>query len=157
MVESAARLPAAQRRAEHRLPARAPTLKGHLQVARSTPLHDRQRELGAIDELIDRTHGGSGCALAMVGPPGIGRTALLEHARACAGERGFSILVARGVWHERELPFGVAHQALDRPLGDRVRGLLLANAAEDAVVLDLHAALMALAERTPTLLVKIGR
>src|SRR5262245_21467342 len=119
-------------------------------MVHATPLHDRRRELGAIDELIDSTQRGSGSALAIVGPPGIGRTALLEHARRRAGEREFTILVARGVWHERELPFGVAHQALDWA-GDGVRALL--QAAEDSVVVDLHAALMALAQRAPVLLI----
>src|ERR1700752_4096685 len=98
----------------NRLPSRAPELNGHPPVALATQLHDRQPELGAIDELIDAMHGGCRRALAIVGPPGIGRTALLDHARGRARERGFTILVARGVWHERELPFGVAHQALER-------------------------------------------
>ncbi len=122
-------------------------------MALATQLHDRQHELGAIDELIDGMHAGCGRALAIVGPPGIGRTALLDHARGRARERGFTILVARGVWHERELPFGVAHQALERQLGNRLRALFLANATEDAVVVRLHAALMALAKRAPTVLV----
>jgi DNA-binding CsgD family transcriptional regulator len=116
------------------------------------PLHDRLHEVAAIGELLDGAHGGAGGALAIVGPAGIGRTALLEHACKRAGERGFAILVARGVEHERELPFGVAHQALARQLGRRVRALLLAASTQRAALLGLHAALTALAEHTPTLL-----
>jgi DNA-binding CsgD family transcriptional regulator len=118
------------------------------------PLLDRQQELAAIDGLLDRARDGAGGAVAFVGPAGIGRTALLARARELATRRGFTILTARGVPHERELAFGVARQALERRLAKRVRALLLEGGGSlHASLLGLHGALTGISECEPTLLV----
>ena len=115
-------------------------------------LRDRQREIAAIDDLIERAHGGVGGALAIVGSSGIGKTALLEHARLRAGGRGFTLLVGRGVEHERDLAFGVAHQAFEPQLGRRVRPLLLADVPRHEALAELRLVVAAEAQRRPLLL-----
>ena len=61
---------------------------------------NEQRRIGA---LLDGARQGMSGALVLVGEPGIGKTALLEHAAAHAA--GFRVLRARGVQSEAELPF----------------------------------------------------
>jgi DNA-binding CsgD family transcriptional regulator len=61
---------------------------------------NEQRRIGA---LLDAAREGMSGALVLVGEPGIGKTALLEH--AAAGAMGFQVLRACGVQSEAELPF----------------------------------------------------
>lgn len=61
---------------------------------------NEQRRIGA---LLDGARQATSGALVLVGEPGIGKTALLEHAAAHA--TGFRVLRARGVQSEAELPF----------------------------------------------------
>src|SRR3954447_22801061 len=63
----------------------------------------RDRELHAIDALLQRARTGVSGTLALVGEPGIGKTALLEHAAAQAD--GMTVLRARGVESEADIPF----------------------------------------------------
>ncbi|WP_067825210.1 helix-turn-helix transcriptional regulator [Actinomadura kijaniata] len=98
-------------------------------------LHGRGKELAAIDALLD----GSGGALVVRGPAGVGKSALLEYA---AG-RGTRVLRAIGNEAEQGLAFAALHQLvwpvadlveeLPGPQRDAVRGALgLAPAVEDA-------------------------
>ncbi|HEX2087836.1 MAG TPA: AAA family ATPase, partial [Solirubrobacteraceae bacterium] len=63
------------------------------------PLHGRDTEVGRIGELLDAAREGRSAALLVTGEPGIGKTALLEHAAAAA--EGFRVLRARGYESER--------------------------------------------------------
>lgn len=45
----------------------------------------RERECGQIEELIRNARNGEGGCLALLGEPGIGKTALLEYAAEVAG------------------------------------------------------------------------
>jgi len=63
----------------------------------------RNDERLALDRLLAEARDGRSGVLALVGEPGIGKTALLEHAAVSA--RGMRILRARGIESEAEIPF----------------------------------------------------
>ena len=63
----------------------------------------RDRELLAIDAVLERARAGASGTLALVGEAGIGKTALLEAAAERA--EGMTVLRARGVESEAEVPF----------------------------------------------------
>lgn len=73
----------------------------------------RRNEQRRIDVLLDGAREGISGTLMLVGEPGIGKTALLEH--AAAGAAGFRILRARGVQSEAELAFAALFE-LCRPV-----------------------------------------
>jgi signal transduction histidine kinase len=70
----------------------------------------REREVQAIAALLDEARASRSGALVLRGEPGVGKTALLEEARAEAV--GMHVLGARGVQSESELPFAGLHQLL---------------------------------------------
>ncbi|WP_433369327.1 AAA family ATPase [Actinoplanes sp. CA-142083] len=72
----------------------------------------RRPELEALTTVLDAAHAGSGGALVLRGEAGIGKSALLEHAAAEAGGRGFRVLVTAGVQAEVHIPYA----GLDRLL-----------------------------------------
>ena len=63
---------------------------------------------GLIDGIAD-----GGRLLAIEGPPGIGKTALLAEARALAQEAGLQVLGARGSELERSFSYGVVRQLFE--------------------------------------------
>ncbi|GGV04164.1 LuxR family transcriptional regulator [Kitasatospora herbaricolor] len=67
-------------------------------------LFGRGAEQAAIGRLLDEARGGRSGVLVLRGEPGIGKTALLEHAAAAAGPE-FRVIRATGVEYEAELPF----------------------------------------------------
>jgi DNA-binding NarL/FixJ family response regulator len=77
----------------------------------------RQRECEEFDRLLLRARGGQSGVLAVSGEPGVGKSALLGYAMACAS--GFRIARAVGVESEMELPFA-ALQQLCAPMLDRL-------------------------------------
>jgi DNA-binding CsgD family transcriptional regulator/tetratricopeptide (TPR) repeat protein len=94
-------------------------------------LLEREGELAAIDALIGSGLGG-GRLLAIEGPPGIGKTALLAETKTRAEEAGMLVLSARGSELEREFPYGVVRQLFESQLAflpDEERAELLAGAA----------------------------
>lgn len=106
---------------------------------------EREVELGRLDGLLDDVAaGGDGAVVLVEGPPGIGKTALLQTAGEQA-ERRPRLVVLRGIASEldRDFPFGLVHQLLDPVLAaadDERRARLLAGAAARAeVVLDPRA------------------
>lgn len=84
-----------------------------------TALYGRDRELAALRGLLDRARTGQGGALAVVGPPGIGRTSLLDAAAAQAPPR-FRTLGTRGIPQEAAVPYAGLHRLL-RPLAETAR------------------------------------
>src|SRR4051794_4790125 len=80
----------------------------------------REEERLAIDRLLAEAREGRSGVLALVGEPGIGKTALLEHAVAEAGE--MRVLAARGIESEAAVPFAVLSELLRPALGaiDRI-------------------------------------
>ncbi|MEV0390443.1 LuxR C-terminal-related transcriptional regulator [Nonomuraea sp. NPDC050643] len=92
---------------------------------RESILTARVRERQVVDGLLaGMADGGSG-ALIITGEPGIGKTALLEHAGAA---EGFLLLRANGVEAETELPFAGLHQLL-QPVMHRLKALPRTQAA----------------------------
>ncbi|MET9553722.1 AAA family ATPase [Streptomyces sp. NPDC006645] len=77
------------------------------------PLVGRREEIRAIDELIADTRESRGGVLVLRGEAGIGKSALLDHARQAAS--GFQVLRASGSRFESGLPYAALHQ-LCRPL-----------------------------------------
>ena len=92
-------------------------------------LIERDGELAAVDALID----GLGSLLAIEGPPGIGKTALLAEARRRGEAAGLQVLSARGSELERTFSFGVVRQLFEPlvvQLSERERADALAGAAK---------------------------
>jgi DNA-binding CsgD family transcriptional regulator len=80
---------------------------------RQSVLLEREPELALIAELVELAQSRTGCVLAIEGPAGIGKTALLRVAEERASKAGFRVLSARGGELERELAFGVVRQLLE--------------------------------------------
>ncbi|MEV0825164.1 ATP-binding protein [Nonomuraea rubra] len=71
-------------------------------------LRGRQTECEALDQLVATVQSGHSAVLVVRGEAGIGKTVLLEHARA--GAAGCRIARAAGIESEMELAFGGLHQ-----------------------------------------------
>ena len=69
-------------------------------------LHERERELGAIADAVERVVAGGGRVVEVEGPAGIGKTSLLEAARDAARARNFAVAGARGSELERAYAWG---------------------------------------------------
>ena len=77
-------------------------------------LFGRDRELRVVADVLERA-GERGGGLLVRGPAGIGKTSVLEAARARASGLGFRVLGATGVQSEGGFAFGGLHQLL-RPV-----------------------------------------
>ncbi len=73
-------------------------------------LIEREAELGRLDALIEDVLAGRGRVVAIEGPAGIGKSALVAALAAAARAHGIRVLSARGSELERDIPFGVARQ-----------------------------------------------
>src|SRR3954465_11448916 len=80
----------------------------------------RDEERLALDRLLTQARDGRSGVLALVGEPGIGKTALLQY-RASQAE-GMRVLRARGIESEAEVPFAGLAELLGPALGhlDRI-------------------------------------
>jgi AAA ATPase-like protein len=87
----------------------------------SAGMVERADVLGALERLLDEACEGRGGALFVVGPAGLGKTTLLEHAITVAKPR-FAVGVGRGDRVEAVLPFGLIGQALDQLLDGKLPG-----------------------------------
>jgi len=86
----------------------------------------RGAELRQIDEALAAARVGKSARLVIRGEPGIGKTALLEHAVANAG--AMRVITARGVEFEAGVPFAGLHELL-RPALDSISRLTPTHAA----------------------------
>jgi DNA-binding CsgD family transcriptional regulator len=73
-------------------------------------LLERERELAAVDELLERR----GAALVVEGGVGVGKSSLLEVACRRAADLGHEVLRARGSELEADFAFGVVRQLFER-------------------------------------------
>ncbi|MHA6631247.1 AAA family ATPase [Pseudonocardia sichuanensis] len=89
-------------------------------------LFGRRAETAALDGLLGRAAHGAGAALVLWGEPGIGKTALLEHAVAAASDA--TVLRCRGTRMESGLAFAALHELL-WPVVDRLETLADPQAA----------------------------
>ena len=77
---------------------------------------EREHELDRIAAALDAAAAGTGRAVVIEGPPGIGKTRLVEDARALGKLRGFGRLGAAGDELERAIPWSVLRQIVERSL-----------------------------------------
>jgi DNA-binding CsgD family transcriptional regulator/tetratricopeptide (TPR) repeat protein len=77
----------------------------------------RDAECGEVDKLLATVRDGQSQVLVVRGEPGVGKTALLQHAIAAA--TGFHVVRATGIESEMELAFAGLHQ-LCGPMLDRL-------------------------------------
>src|SRR2546430_6865804 len=75
-------------------------------------LLERESELAAIDDLIAATPSAPRL-LAIEGPPGIGKTALVAAAKRRGQDAGWQVLAARGSELERSFSYGVVRQLFE--------------------------------------------
>src|SRR5215470_9778444 len=89
--------------------------------ARGGALLERERELEALRDGVDRACAGEGTLLLIEGPAGAGKTVLAREARAAAERAQMMPLQARGSELERPFAFGVVRQLLE-PVISKERG-----------------------------------
>lgn len=82
----------------------------------------RRAERATIEQMLARAQAGQSGVLVVRGEAGIGKTALLEYARATATTSGFRAVHAAGVESETQFAFAGLHQ-LCAPLVDRANAL----------------------------------
>jgi DNA-binding CsgD family transcriptional regulator len=76
-------------------------------------LLERAREQKHLEDVLRAAVAGAGSCTIIEGPPGIGKSALLEFARAVAADAGMTILGARAGELERDYPFDTAIRLLE--------------------------------------------
>jgi DNA-binding CsgD family transcriptional regulator len=81
-------------------------------------LLERERELELAHAALRAVAQRAGCVLIIEGAAGIGKSRLLESARARAAQLGFRVLTARATELEQGFPFGVVRQLFERPVAD---------------------------------------
>ncbi|MGH3993508.1 MAG: AAA family ATPase, partial [Pseudonocardiaceae bacterium] len=92
-------------------------------------LLDRERELAEIVERLESARAGSGSAMLVEGPGGIGKTELLLASERAARQRGMIVAGARGAELEREFAFGVVRQLFEPAVSGSAGPALLEGAA----------------------------
>jgi len=119
----------------------------HRRKTRREPrLVGREREKGAIAEVLGLAHRGSGAVLTVTGRPGVGKTRLVRESLATARSGGFEVFVTYCESHTREIPFHVISRLLRAVFGlgglalevarARVRSEIPEAGDEDLVLLD---------------------
>ncbi len=101
-------------------------------------LYERAREVARITGRLGEARAGDGGLTVIEGPAGIGKTRLLQEARAEAERRGMTVLTARGSELEQGFAFGILRQAMERPLArmpDADRAALTGGQAAHALPL----------------------
>ena len=109
----------------------------------ATPTLEREHELDRIAAALDAAAAGTGRAVVIEGPPGIGKSRLIDDARALAKLRGFGRLAAAGDELESAIPWSVVRQMADRAIlrhPPDVRATLLAEGAPAAALAALDEA-----------------
>jgi len=77
----------------------------------------RDRERQELEAVLAGGRLNRSGVLVLTGESGIGKTALLDHAAALAGEAGMRVLRARGIESEARVPFAGLHELLRPALG----------------------------------------
>ncbi len=80
----------------------------------ATALLERDSELEQLDERIEAALAGEGSTVAVEGPAGIGKSALLGETTRLGRSRGMQVLQARGGELEAEFAYGVVRQLVER-------------------------------------------
>jgi class 3 adenylate cyclase len=77
----------------------------------------RHNEMAALDAKVQRTIGGRGGVVGVVGPPGIGKSRIAREAAALATGRGAEVVWAFCESHVSDIPFGVVTRLLRASIG----------------------------------------
>jgi class 3 adenylate cyclase len=77
----------------------------------------RHWEIAALDALVDRTIGGRGGVVNVVGPPGVGKSRAARETATLAAGRGFEVFWTFCESHARDIPFLVVAQLLRAETG----------------------------------------
>ena len=94
-------------------------------------LLEREAELAALDAAMTAAEDRTGGLVVVLGPPGIGKTRLVDAARRRAADRGLTVLSARGSELEGGFAFGAVRQLFEPAVAaDPDPAALLAGAAE---------------------------
>ena len=88
------------------------------EAAATGQLLERSEQLARIESALGEARTGHGTFLAIEGPAGIGKSALLGAARTVAADSGMRVLRARGTELERDFAFGVVRQLFEPPLAE---------------------------------------
>jgi len=95
---------------------------GESALAGPTELLERDQELERVDALLKDVGRQAGRVLVIEGPPGIGKSRLVEAGRARATDLGVHVLSARATELEQRFPFGVVRQLFERTLVEAEAG-----------------------------------
>lgn len=82
-----------------------------------SPLVGRQWELTALEAILERSIHGHGCVVGVAGPPGIGKSRLIQEVAAMAAARGVDVYSTFCESHTSELPFHAIARLLRAGLG----------------------------------------
>ena len=106
----------------------------------------RRWEMSAVEGLLDRAIDGHGAVVAVVGPPGIGKSRLVREVAAIAGRRGVEVFTTFCESHTSQVPFHAVARLLRAATGvegldgqtarDRVRDRVRDADPEDLLLLD---------------------
>lgn len=77
----------------------------------------RSWELNTITAILDEAMGGAGCVVAVVGPPGIGKSRLIRESTAIAAGRGVEMITTYCESHTRDISFHVVARLLRAGMG----------------------------------------
>ena len=90
----------------------------HALVGRTeASLVGRRWEMTALEAMVDRTVGGRGGVVNVVGPPGVGKSRVSREAAALAAARGVELFWAFCESHARDLPFAAVTRLLRAATG----------------------------------------
>ena len=76
-------------------------------------LVEREHELARLEAVIAEATSGRGSTVIIEGPPGIGKTALLDHTRLSASSKGMRVLSAGAAELESDLGFAVVREMFE--------------------------------------------
>ncbi|WP_454788780.1 adenylate/guanylate cyclase domain-containing protein [Mycolicibacterium lutetiense] len=106
----------------------------------------RQAEVDAVEAMVDRSGGGRGGVLGVVGPPGVGKSRVAREAAALAASRGIAVYWAFCESHAGDVPFQLVRHLLRAACGiaeldgpaarDRVRMQFAGSDDQDLRLLD---------------------
>ena len=77
----------------------------------------RSWEMAALAAMVDRTTGGHGAVVTVVGPPGVGKSRAAREVAALANGRGAEVFWTFCESHARDIPFGVVARLLRAATG----------------------------------------